>query len=149
MAGIKNWFYAVKWKVICLRIGAVGQNVQIWKVFNCIPEGNSLDIQKVVIAQWFVCIVLFKKQSMLGFLFLLVQKQLIRQSVCFICCTAVGLSSCLWLLQVCKPWTWQVHQAPFFLVTVLLQLGHRLCAGLDELQSFQVTFTATVVGYLA
>lgn len=62
MAGLKNLFYAVKWEVTCLRIGAVGQNVQVWKVFNCVPEANSLDVQKVVIAQWFVCIALSRNK---------------------------------------------------------------------------------------
>ena len=78
MTGHKNLFQAVNGEVVCLRIGAVGQN---WKVFNCVPEENSLDIQKVVIAQSLHCT--FKKQSMFGFIFPLVQEQPIRQGVCF------------------------------------------------------------------
>lgn len=69
MTGHKNLFYAVNGEVVCLRIGAVGQN---WKVFNCVPEENSLDVQKVVIAQSLHCTC--KKQSMFAFIFPLVQK---------------------------------------------------------------------------
>lgn len=62
IARLKNLFYAISWKVVCLRIGVVGQNIQVLGSV-CIPEENSLETQKVVKSQWYVCTVLLRNKA--------------------------------------------------------------------------------------
>ena len=98
MAGCKNLFYTVNREVVWLRIGAVGQN---WKVL-CTPEENSLDTQKVVIAQSSVHTALWRNKVRLDSFSSLFKISLSGRRPVFSLLQLEGLNSRWCLLQDCK-----------------------------------------------